>query len=287
MISALWSAVILTSSAVSLVYLVKRCMLSMNTSSIDSSNDTTHQTACKHITLSSPELKSTVLIIGDVHGCLDELKALLDEADYDSSTMSVILVGDLVSKGPFSSQVIAFVHKNGFYCVLGNHDIKAISHYNEYISTSIIHDKYKFLLSLTPDDIHWFTSLPHTISIPEYNSIIVHAGLIPHMPLSHQSEETMTTMRNIYYNPKSSITYEPLERNSKGDNWAQFWKSSPHVYYGHDAKRGLQYHEYATGLDTGCCYGRKLSGMLLPERRLVEVEALMVYEDKDEKRKRK
>ena len=51
------------------------------------------------------------------------------------------------------------------------------------------------------------------------------------------------------------------------------------MYFGHDAKRGLQLVGAATGLDTGCCYGRQLSAMILPERRLVQVQALRVYEE--------
>ena len=53
--------------------------------------------------------------------------------------------------------------------------------------------------------------------------------------------------------------------------WAQEWRGPPMVIFGHDARRGLQFHDWAIGLDTGACYGKELTGIILPHRKLVNV----------------
>jgi len=54
-----------------------------------------------HKKLLDVDLKSKVLIVGDIHGCLDEFKLLLEKCNYNPLDSSVILVGDLVNKGYF------------------------------------------------------------------------------------------------------------------------------------------------------------------------------------------
>lgn len=67
-----------------------------------------------------------VFVIGDVHGCLNELNALLDAIDYDDSTDKVIIAGDLTADGPDSLGVIRRAQEIGALCVRGNHDDKVI-----------------------------------------------------------------------------------------------------------------------------------------------------------------
>lgn len=71
---------------------------------------------------------SRLIVIGDVHGCLTELKLLLTQSDYRSERDTLVFVGDLVNKGPFSAEVVKFVRSIGAVCVRGNHDDTAIFH---------------------------------------------------------------------------------------------------------------------------------------------------------------
>ena len=81
-----------------------------------------------HVTLVEPELKPRVIIVGDIHGCLNEFKSLLAACNYEPALTSVILVGDLVNKGPYSAQVVKFAREIGAYSVRGNHDDFALQY---------------------------------------------------------------------------------------------------------------------------------------------------------------
>lgn len=123
--------------------------------------------------------------------------------------------------------------------------------------------------------------MPYTIRLPSYNALIVHAGLLPHVPLQDQQPDHMTKMRNIILpcgismgESLEGLKLEAAEGVDGGLPWAEHWPGPEHVYFGHDARRGLQLCKYATGLDTGCCYGRQLSAAILPGDQIVQVPAL-------------
>ncbi|ETV90861.1 hypothetical protein H310_14418 [Aphanomyces invadans] len=215
-----------------------------------------------------------VIIIGDVHGCLDELELLLDKAEFDAAKDVLVFVGDLVNKGPKSVKVVQFARESGALCVRGNHDDAALNGY--YLRQSGIKDdaRYEYTDGFCAADIEFLEQLPFTIDLPEINTIVVHAGMVPGVPVEEQSLGMLYKMRFI----KTGEPSTALE-SGQGDSvlWAATYHGPKLVVFGHDAKAGLQDTPFALGLDTGCCYGKKLTAVVLPERRLVSVDALKVY----------
>jgi len=213
-----------------------------------------------------------VIAIGDVHGCIDELQALLRKCDYQPGDL-VIFLGDLVSKGPDSTSVVKMAREIGAIGVRGNHDFEVIRWHQAIKSgaESSNSEHFQIAASLDKADIKWLYSLPWYISSDELNALFVHAGFVSGIRLGKQNPRLMTNMRSIL--PDGTVT-------SKFFNnwpWARLWDGPKMVLFGHDADRGLQQYEHAIGLDTGCVYGGRLTACILPEKRLVSVPAKRQY----------
>lgn len=219
------------------------------------------------------EKNQSILIIGDVHGCYDELMELVAQVEQEYSLRWIILVGDLVNKGPKSAKVVQHVrtHADTWRAVRGNHDnaaLKASCGDGKRRGKT----KYSWVQDLTDSDICWMAELPYTLRIPketlgdekvDRDILVVHAGLEPHVDLHQQSVEAMTTLRKV-----------TLDESREPVPWASAWKGPERVVFGHDAIQGLQLYDlFATGLDSGCVYGKELTGLVLPENKLVSIKA--------------
>jgi hypothetical protein len=215
-----------------------------------------------------------VIAIGDVHGCIDELKALLRKCDYHPGD-TIIFLGDLVCKGPDSLSVVQMAREIGAIGVRGNHDFEVVRWHQAIKSGAdppvIGSEHYLLASALSTADLKWMYSLPWFISSSHLNALFVHAGFVSGIRLAKQNPRLMMNMRSIL--PDGTVT-------SKFFNnwpWARLWDGPQTVFFGHDADRGLQQYEHAVGLDTGCVYGGKLTACILPERRLVSVNAKREY----------
>lgn len=234
----------------------------------------------QHRIVEEEELKNRrLLLIGDVHGCYDELVELLDRCDGSNPNIALVFVGDLCNKGPKNAQVVSLVRKMGGYCVRGNHDEVCLAKWERYKGGMVgLDPKFDWLKELTQDELDWYFDLPFSISFPSRQVIVVHAGLIPGVDLQHQSHHDLLHLRSVIFDLRTLTFSSAHEDSINIQPWAQTWTGPEHVYFGHDALRFLQRYPYATGLDTGCVYGGHLTAVFDCDREtLIQVKAHKVY----------
>ena len=86
-------------------------------------------------------------VIGDVHGCFDQLISLLDKIDYNRQQDKIILTGDLVNRGPESLAVLNYcMADRNITSVLGNHDLYLLRLMNMNQSTDDLKEVVKLSL---------------------------------------------------------------------------------------------------------------------------------------------
>lgn len=124
------------------------------------------------------------LLISDIHGCLEELNELLDLVKYTPQNYRLIVVGDLVDRGPFSASVVKKIRKMNVECAIGNHDSKAtrwLKHYentglNNHPMRKVKENDYSEYLKLSESDVNWLRSLPPKINVKD-NYWAIHAEI--------------------------------------------------------------------------------------------------------------
>jgi hypothetical protein len=220
------------------------------------------------------------IVVGDVHGCVDELSDLLAACRYDRGDQ-LVLVGDLIAKGPDSRGVLALMRELAARSVLGNHDAHVLRARDVLLrgappARPIRPATAQLVRELDDRDWEVLDALPLWLSLPEHGALVVHAGIEPGKPLAAQDPELVLNMRTIRPDGRGS------RRRDDGVLWGSLWPGPELVLFGHHATAGLQRHPFAIGLDTGCVYGKELSACVLPERRIVSVPARRVYQPIEE-----
>jgi len=207
----------------------------------------------------SPSRPGRTLVIGDVHGCRDELERLLELVKFDDND-AVYFLGDLLSRGPDPRgvlEVFRWTHARG---VRGNHDDALLRWYAKQRDGGpelhLGRSNQNIVEHLDTADWDILESLARYIELPRHELLLVHAGVIPGVALHEQPLEALLSMR--YLGPNN----EPIE---KGGSvlWATRYVGPPHVVFGHNAGREPQLHEWATGIDTGAVYGERLTALVL------------------------
>lgn len=217
-------------------------------------------------------------VIGDIHGCMDELTALVRELPLQSGD-TLVFLGDYVDRGPNSRGVIDFIldlHGQGEYeihCLKGNHEDMLLSFvglggnhgdmflFNGGVTTlksygvnaigSPSADGARFLHALPEPHRNFFTNLETYCFLGEF--LCVHAGVQPLRPWEEQVEEEMLWIRQEFIQNEHPF---------------------PHtVLFGHTPMEEVLFHlPYKVGLDTGLVYGNRLSCLELTRKILFQVD---------------
>lgn len=212
-------------------------------------------------------MSGRTIVIGDIHGCYDELCDLLERIGL-SADDRVAAVGDLVVKGPKNREVLElFMGDARFSSVLGNHD-RALLSFWQGLGVELKEEQEETRLELQSKRERYaayLEGLPLSIDLGSH--LIVHAGVRPHVPLDEQTAEDLTELRTL-----------GQDRTSReGLPWYEVYEGGKTVLFGHWPARRARRSAHAIGLDTGCVYGHLLTACVIETGELVSVPARRVY----------
>lgn len=199
------------------------------------------------------------VVIGDVHGCLGELEALVKRIGVTPDDQ-VYFVGDLIARGPDSLGVLDLVLSLNARCVCGNHEAKLIAWDDAQKArcAEVALGPSHLQVATTMRPKHWklLRSMPLWIDLPAHDLRVVHAGVLPGVPVERLDASVLTTVRGL------TGAGEPSRLRSS-ELWARRYQGPPHIAFGHHALMAPQFHPWATGIDMGCVYGGFLAALVL------------------------
>lgn len=216
------------------------------------------------------------VFVGDVHGCLEELDELVLKLSLSASDR-LILIGDLIDRGPDPVGVVRRVRESGWECVLGNHEEKAIRWLkNESLVKSGRPNNMQPPSAsraaewrrLSPADVGWLWRLPLTLESGGWTA--VHAGFEPRRPVQHQDADNMLHVRFAHKDTGKYVPMDPVTMKQPPDTlfWAEMWTGPEKVVYGHSVFDSVRFDQgpddvRCVGIDTGCVYGGSLTAAVV------------------------
>lgn len=180
------------------------------------------------------DIKGRLVIIGDVHGCADELLALLSKL-VSGPTDTIIAAGDVINRGPKSREVLQIVRERRIHCVLGNHELKLL---RARLSGNTDTLKPADLASFTRLDAADFAEIarwPHVIRVPQFNLLVVHGGFMPGVRWQNQLPSIITQLQVLDYMGR------PRKRKDCPDGtlWGALWQGPERVVFGHTDRKSV------------------------------------------------
>jgi serine/threonine protein phosphatase 1 len=211
------------------------------------------------------------LIIGDIHGCFRELQELLDRAALADDDQ-IVALGDIVDRGPDSPRVLDFFRTTAHASsLMGNHERKHVRSQRGEVKPALsqLITRRQIGEGEYPDACAFMASLPLWRELDA--AVLVHGCFEPGVPLSRQRETVLA----------GTLGGERYLRERCDRPWYELYDGEKPLIVGHHDYLGLGqplvFRDRVFGIDTGCCYGRRLTGILLPEFRIISATSRHDY----------
>jgi len=217
----------------------------------------------------------TRFVIGDIHGCSDELRYLVDALPVQPND-EIIFLGDYIDRGPDSHGVVSYLIKlrdylkeNKLVFLKGNHEDMLLS----YLELSGQHGRMflpnggnttvasygifpensspdRLSAAIPPDHLEFYQALLNYYVTEPY--LCVHAGVNPLKTLFEQIDEELLWIRHPFLDSAHDLPYT--------------------ILFGHTPQHSVLYHlPYKIGLDTGLVYGNLLTCLDTDEKILYQI----------------
>ncbi|MBX2813279.1 MAG: polynucleotide kinase-phosphatase [Myxococcales bacterium] len=232
-------------------------------------------------------------LIGDVHGCFDELSELLKKLGYEVGSdrnaptashpegRKAVFLGDLVDRGPDSPAVLrlvmSMVGSGSAYCVPGNHDIK-LQRKLRGRDVKVTHGLQETLDQLEKEPDAFKTEVAEFIDglvshrvFDDGKLVAAHAGLKERL----QGRASKAVREFALWGETTGETDDyglPVRYD-----WASEYRGPAMVVYGHTPVPEATWVNKTICIDTGCVFGGSLTALRYPEKDLVSVPAAQIY----------
>ena len=225
-------------------------------------------------------VKMRTIVIGDVHGCYNELKELITiletEGEYNKETDKLVFLGDYIDRGSDSRKVIEFIRNlqksnDKIIALMGNHEDMLIDYLNNrsdnwtWNGHTDTLDSYKGFDKQFKDDVKWIKSLP--LYHEDKYFIYVHAGIDPYKSMKKQNRDTLLWVR------------EPFIYNGKKYDKQVIFGHTPTAHLSEEWKP-VRTFANNIAIDTGCVYGGALTALIIDDD---EIDGFYQVDKKDNK----
>ena len=217
-------------------------------------------------------MNGRIIAIGDIHGCHQEFAELLERIALTKDDQ-LILLGDLINRGPDSLKVLDLARANRALSLLGNHEARLLNYRRTKDTAFLKESDLQTFEKLRPEDWALLEAMPLTHTIEELNTVFVHGGFLPNEPWQKQPASVVTRIQVVdrYGKPRKRAEAEGCPV------WADLWNGPPFVVYGHTPRPEIYKLKWSVGIDTACVMGGYLTAYILPEKRFVQVKARKRY----------